>query len=461
MWEKYKLLPEISNIVEEQQHAPFDRLLQFLTRALFFLLIVFIPSNLFWVITERSAFVSGLRVDYLIPKLYFSIVLALLIIVVQLIAAIKKSGLRSLIKAARATFSSHKWAWLLLSIFFVRQFFTASPLVSIWFLIQLLIVTALGWVLYQQRWLLEGMFFCWAVFTSLVVQTGLAIYQFAFQQPLLPYYIFGESRFEPYFRMSRHQFNGQEKILAYGSTPHPNVLAGVGVIFFIILCQQLWNKHQQKIWGLWKPLAMVSSGLLAVAIIIYTTQSLSALLSLVFAGVFIVLKSTFSKLNNLRVTSNFLLIIVMMIMVVVPVFLSSQAQQQPNNPSIVRREQLNLTAMDIFKKHWPTGVGLGQFTVFLEEFAPSKEIVRFVQPAHHVGLLWLAETGVLGIMLMIAGYKKLASEQKLKLIQWLLILSPILALDHYLYTIQIGQLILVLLFSQVFSSLQDQELELE
>jgi len=446
--------------VEEQQHVSFDRLLQLLIRAFFFLLIVFIPSNLFWVITERSAFMAGLRVDYLIPKLYFSLVLALLMIVIQLIAALKKDGLRSLIKAARATFCSNKWTWLLFIVFFIRQFFTFLPLVSVWFLIQLLVAATLGWILYRQRWLLEGMFFCWAVFTSLVVQAGLAIYQFAFQQPLLPYYIFGESRFEPYFRMSRHLFNGKEKILAYGSTPHPNVLAGLGVILFLILCQQLWNIHQQKIWSLWKPLAMISSGLLAVAIIIYTTQSLSALLALAFAGVFVVLKSTFSKLNNFKVISNFLLIIVMMIMLVVPVFLSSQAQQQPNNPSIVRREQLNLAAINIFKKHWPTGVGLGQFTIFLEEFAPSKEIVRFVQPAHHVGLLWLAETGVLGVMLMIAGYKKLTSEQKLNLICWLLILSPILALDHYLYTIQIGQLALVLLFSQVFSNPRDQGLEL-
>ena len=38
----------------------------------FFFLLTFLPTNLFLVLSEKFAFINGLKIDYLILKLYFS-----------------------------------------------------------------------------------------------------------------------------------------------------------------------------------------------------------------------------------------------------------------------------------------------------------------------------------------------------------------------------------------------------
>ncbi len=437
--------------MKEQQHVPFGQLHRSLIKTLFFLLIVFIPSNLFLVISEGAAFVSGLRVDYLIPKLYFSLVLALLMLATHVVFVVKNRGFRFLLSSLQSKFFANRW-WLVVLLFVVRQFFTALPTVSVWFLVQLMIVGALGAFLSRQRWLLEGMFFTWAVFVSLLIQVGLALYQFIFQQPLLPYYLFGESRFEPYFRISRQMFDGKEKILAYGSTPHPNVLAGVGVIFLMILSLNLWKKYQRKIWSSSLPLTMISLSFAGVAVLLYTTQSLSALLTLVFAVIFAATQPLLKKIKTQKMATCLMLVALITMLIVAPIYLSFQAQQQPTEPSITRRAQLNQAANNMFQERWLTGVGLNQFTVHLEDFANNKEIVRFVQPAHHVGLLWLAEAGLLGGILLVIGYLQMTQKQRFQLVILLIILSPIITLDHYLYTIQIGQFAVMLWGCQLISS---------
>ncbi len=169
--------------MKEQQPVPFGQLHRSLIKTLFFLLIVFIPSNLFLVISEGSAFVSGLRVDYLIPKLYFSLVLALLMLATHVVFVVKNGGFRFLLSSLQSKIFANRW-WLVVLLFIFRQFFTVLPTVSVWFLVQLMIVGALGAFLSRQRWLLEGMLFTWAVFVSLLIQVGLALYQFIFQQPI-------------------------------------------------------------------------------------------------------------------------------------------------------------------------------------------------------------------------------------------------------------------------------------
>jgi hypothetical protein len=104
----------------------------------------------------------------------------------------------------------------------------------------------------------------------------------------------------------------------------------------------------------------------------------------------------------------------------------------------------------------------------LEKHGTNREVVRFVQPAHHVGLLLWAEVGSLGLLLLLLFilYKIFFcfAEQN----HWLLlilarhhksgiillehfflcsILTPNAVWDHYLISQQVGLLLLALAIS--------------
>ncbi len=86
------------------------------------------------------------------------------------------------------------------------------------------------------------------------------------------------------------------------------------------------------------------------------------------------------------------------------------------------------------------GAGLNNFTYHLENYVNRPEIIRFVQPAHHFIILWAAETGFLGVLLLFTIIYKLSQNcHQNQLANALLILSPLLALDHYLLTITTGR----------------------
>jgi hypothetical protein len=102
-----------------------------------------------------------------------------------------------------------------------------------------------------------------------------------------------------------------------------------------------------------------------------------------------------------------------------------------------RRVWLTDAATKIWSKSVLTGVGVNQFTAYLETVNPSKELVRFVQPAHHLGWLWLSETGLLGVMLVgliiyLVCHKN--PNQLNSVLTWLIVATPIIIWDHYLLT---------------------------
>lgn len=95
----------------------------------------------------------------------------------------------------------------------------------------------------------------------------------------------------------------------------------------------------------------------------------------------------------------------------------------------------------------PQGFGLGTVTTQIEKFSTSREVVRFIQPPHHLGLLWLTETGFFGLIFLLVGMTYLKKKQPnifSAVLLTLLWLIPIISLDHYLLTIESGKLLLAL-----------------
>jgi hypothetical protein len=129
------------------------------------------------------------------------------------------------------------------------------------------------------------------------------------------------------------------------------------------------------------------------------------------------------------------------------------------NLSLSRRVTLNQAAIAMIDQR-PQGVGLQAFTTQLERVSQSREIVRFVQPVHHLGLLWLAETGLLGLVALGVGLIYLKRAQPTWLTGVILAaiwLLPVASLDHYLLTIQTGLLLSALVVSySIFQAKNEQ-----
>ena len=159
----------------------------------------------------------------------------------------------------------------------------------------------------------------------------------------------------------------------------------------------------------------------------------------------------FMLLKHTILSHRVLLIGAIFIFVATPFIVDRASQQWPKNPSLNRRASLNHAAWNIFSAYPLAGVGLNNFTAYEESFSPNREVVRFVQPAHHVGLLWLAETGLVGGILVLLGgrkiWKKLHDNQQKSAFLWCLFLVlPLAAFDHYLLTQQTGFFLIIFSF---------------
>jgi len=79
----------------------------------------------------------------------------------------------------------------------------------------------------------------------------------------------------------------------------------------------------------------------------------------------------------------------------------------------------------------------------LEEYAPNKEVVRFIQPVHHLLFLILSEGG----LLLLAVVFLLIKQAKIKKFYTKsIIVLAIASLDHYLFTQFSGMSLLALFY---------------
>ncbi len=116
--------------------------------------------------------------------------------------------------------------------------------------------------------------------------------------------------------------------------------------------------------------------------------------------------------------------------------------------SIWRRIELAKAAWEMFKTSPIFGVGLGNFIPQLPKFLIPKKLY-FWQPVHNIFLLILAETGIIGLCLVVyvlwVVLKKLWQKKNPALLCSLLAIIFTGFFDHYWLTLQQSQLLLALI----------------
>jgi len=132
--------------------------------------------------------------------------------------------------------------------------------------------------------------------------------------------------------------------------------------------------------------------------------------------------------------------------------------------SITERVAGYSNAITLFQEHWLFGVGGGNYTYAFMQLEPSMP-VWWYQPVHNVGVLFVVEYGVLGILLLgfviVNCMRNFPHKTDLSLVEKLVLkhlcslkmrnfglyigmLIPMLSLDHYLWSSFTG---VVLLFA--------------
>lgn len=420
-----------------QQKAP--KLLGFSQTSLLFLLVALLPSNLFIYLDLPSAYSSGIRIDYLLPKFQLTDILIVGLFICWVLSKpkIERIQIRKLVNKN----------WILLSIvllLFLRQFFSINPTASLLYVLKSIEFGWLGWYLYQfpvktfkQHWFLGG----WML--GMLGQSCLAILQFAHQKTIVGYWFLGEPKLSSSLLIAQDVFGYVEKILPYGTTPHPNILAGYLGISLIFISTALFYSAKNQ---LNSKATLLGFFLFAsvVAVAVGLTHSFSAYASLLLGGmaIWITLNTTIN-LKRIFVLTTFLGSFFGF------VFPFIGAEVFPMVLSLTRRALLNQSAVAMFLSQPVFGVGLNTFTTNLANYNPSGELYHFFQPAHHLLTLIITEGGITTIFIVLnLSFKYLKQTQYISPLLFTLI--PLAFWDHYLLTTQQGLLLVV--FSLVLAT---------
>lgn len=395
---------------------------------IFFAVLIFlIPTNLFKILDEAQGYVNGLQVDYLIPKLYLSDFVILSLAAYFFYVLLKQNKIFT-----KETLKTYIPILLLI----LLQLFKTEPAVGILFLFRITLLIFIGITILSNTKLskiLHSKLTKFFLFFTILFQGGIALIQFIKQSSVASYYFLGETNLLAFAGIAKGTWGNYEYILPYGTTAHPNILAGSLSILFLVYLVNFFDR-KAKLELIQMLLALLTTGLVIVA-----TQSITAGITLVLGLLLFFVPD--QKLSVIKTKALPLSILVILI----TGFLLAQTDFSSN--SLKRRAYLNQAAISAFEHNPIWGVGVQQFPAVVEKYSAVDEVVRFTQPAHNVGLLVLSELGLIGIFLIILTADQLIQTQKNLKFNPKLVLStiPILALDHYLYTIQTGLLLLWLI----------------
>ena len=178
------------------------------------------------------------------------------------------------------------------------------------------------------------------------LQSLVAIGQFALQKSLFGYWFLGETNLLHFAGIASQTIGGQEFILPSGTTPHPNVLAGVLLIGSVVL----WQRRKDI--PRWLLLSTLAVSLFGIGV----TFSLSAWLAGMFALGFYGVKSQLDTTHKRIVLAG-----VWSLIVLIPLVMS-QFSVVSANPSLTRRSTLNQVAITTFAAQPLWGTGLNTFT---------------------------------------------------------------------------------------------------
>jgi len=245
------------------------------------------------------------------------------------------------------------------------------------------------------------------------------------------------------------QTDTERWLRAYGSLPHPNILAGflvLALIFLFYLVITAQTRFERF---------FVLFSLVLILPALFFTFSRSAwiafILSLVFFGGWLWRRRDY---QSLKIFSKFLLITVLIITILMVMFFEPVktrivGEQDLEVASIYLRMEFNKQAWEIIQQRPWLGVGTGNYTLGVYDFVNKTWPGYYYQPVHNLFLLIGAELGLVALLIFLAALilllylsiRRLDSLAGLTTFLALLSVLVISLFDHYFWTLYFGLII--------------------
>lgn len=454
------------------------------------LIIFTIPFNWFLKRETDSAFLRGIQIDYLLPKLYIQDILLLCLGIYLLYSNRVRASQRVKQQVAHLyTFLTHgikkdhlpvsvRQMWVFAKRNMARFSFAGLALVvtitsiskcelntlmSLW---QLSSAFGLAYYLYTRFSFNELLQHIWKpLLAAAIFQSILGIYQFINQRSLLGYTLFGEIDLSLPGAIARDSFFGVLRVLPYGTLPHPNVLAGFLSVASLIAASKLRSKRENR-----EKHTLYYMVLGLFSCVIFLTRSWQAII-----GIILVLLWSSVIIKHRHRLLFCLYIVITSIYILLSTWFNYQLTSQTNNQSIIRRFKLNHAGISVLKDHFWFGTGLNQSLRPMHTTYSKIAPADFIQPVHSIYVLWLVETGIIGTTLTalfaLSILRSTSIHQHIpnppptssagkNISLWI---SPTLYMfwigifDHYALTLRQGQLIFFLSVALALSSLKRHE----
>lgn len=387
----------------------------------FWLLILFLPTQLgrhFW---PNFSFVSGVRVDFLSPTFYLTDLLVL--------GLLASFGLRVKIKWEKLA-----GCWPFFAFFvwlFLVSLLAKIPQLSFLKFLKTLEFFLLGVYLWKEKPFSQvGR----PLSLALLYESLIAWSQFFKGASLGGFFWWlGERTFNlTSVNIAVGEISGRTFLRPYGTFSHPNSLAG----FFLVCLFLVLRDENLPSW--WKSLV----GVLVVTVLVISFSQV-VWLAAGFAFLFYLIRDAKVKIGLLASFLIFSFLLAMFGILLLPLeFFSTELQE---------RVALSRSALAMIKQSPFWGVGLSGFIPTLPRFWEGK--IFLLQPVHNIFLLQAAEAGLLGLLFLLGFFVLLFKKAQKEPFLLLAVLAIFLTglFDHYWLTLQQNGLLFVLASSSVLA----------
>lgn len=399
----------------------------FLSKILFLLSLALIPIQLNKFFFNSHSLVLGVPIDYLAPSVYLSDIVITLSIVSFFFT--NKKNLKKILNENK----SIVWAMVLFAFFLLVSsvFFSSDQITSLIFNLKILeamlfSIVCLYYFKIQKMKLATNLIFS----TTILLEGILAIAQFTLQRSFGLYFL-GERTFDvTTSQVATTNILGLHLLRSYGTFPHPNVLAAFLVVLLVISTQTRSLKKSK----------IEQAVLLITPFALMTTFSKTGLALFLLYIILFYLKSI-PKILTISALA-FLAVLYL-------VFFS-----QTYIDSLAERILLAQAALTVSIGSPFMGIGSANFIRSLADLnIMSLGQVRLLQPVHNVFLLILVENGIIGLMLFASViFIAINRAKNISSLFLSLALLSYLTVDHFLWTLHQGQLLLFITLILIYNS---------
>ncbi len=422
-----------------------------LSNSFFYLLILFLPSQLGKHFFPTFSFVSGIRIDYLAPTVYLTDLLILATLTSWIVEKLKAQYFPGR-KKIKISAKSLIFLIFYLLFFILNIFFAQNKLLAFFKALKIAELTFLAFYITDKKpsFKIAVYFLLFAVFYSSLIAWG----QFIKQESINGvFYLLGERTFNlETFGIARAFVLGKLVLRPYATFPHPNVLAGflTAVLPFVIFLPQI-KKEKNKGVFFYFPLLFLTLSTIAISL------SKNAWIATILIGAFCLI---YFRVKVYKIVLFFLPFLFFL-----PIFINRlNSAVSSDIETITIREKLVLSSFAMIKKDPLFGVGLNNFIPNLKN-TTSINSYQELQPVHNAYLLLTAETGLLGLVFFIfllrrvfkKMFNKLPFYQSTHLPTCLSFFSILFLslFDHYFFTLQQAQILFAVICGYIFALQKD------